>query len=457
MKNFFKTYKKETIIFFVCFATKLISFFIVLFLRFKFGDWEFLHSVAEPSGKIFSGGIPTFNFHEPGDFHPPLYYFFTASVLTALPYEWVIYLIQGLLISIAAVFVYKTGKMVLYSERLLTNGLGEKIAFWSAILFSVEPYLSFETNTLGSDVLGLFFFVFFSYFFIKYFKEGALAPLYASASFLGLATLTRPGTLYLPVIIGFFFLFFSFTARESLFRLLKHFLVFTAIFMLFIAPWIIINKIVYNEFVFSRLSRVNFYPYNAATFVAAKERISFGEARTRLEEKARQETEKSGEPLDDYYAREAFKIIFSDPIFYAKVHLIKSVPFLLQPGYEIMLHGYGVPYKPDRPDLTLLFMQRNFSAILKFITNIDFATTLYLLGIMFWGILNILFFAALARSFRNDKFVFLVFLFFGLTILYHAALFGTIAVARYRLPLYFMFFLPAFYVIFSRKNLSAEN
>ena len=296
MKNFFKTYKKETIIFFVCFATKLISFFIVLFLRFKFGDWEFLHSVAEPSGKIFSGGIPTFNFHEPGDFHPPLYYFFTASVLTALPYEWVIYLIQGLLISIAAVFVYKTGKMVLYSERLLTNGLGEKIAFWSAILFSVEPYLSFETNTLGSDVLGLFFFVFFSYFFIKYFKEGALAPLYASASFLGLATLTRPGTLYLPVIIGFFFLFFSFTARESLFRLLKHFLVFTAIFMLFIAPWIIINKIVYNEFVFSRLSRVNFYPYNAATFVAAKERISFGEARTRLEEKARQETEKRGEP-----------------------------------------------------------------------------------------------------------------------------------------------------------------
>lgn len=503
MKNFLRNHKplkkkvrdkRETIIFLICFTAKILAFLIVFGLRIKFGDFEFINKVAEPADKIFSGGAPTFNFYEPGGWHPPLYYFFTASILTIFPYEWVIFLIQDLLVSISAVLVYKIG-LIIFIPHLSQNNSdyfekgegfsfvnkGEKIAFWSAALFGIEPYLSFETNTLGSDILGLFFFTFFVYFFIKYLKFGALKNFVVSSIFLGLATLTRPSALFMPLVIFFLLIVFLILARESALRILKHFLIFTAIFLLFIIPWMLVNKASYGEFVFSRLSKVNFYPYNAATFIAAKEKISFGEARMMLEEKARQETKKTGEPLDDYYSREARKIIFSDPVFYAKLHLIKSVPFLLQPGYEIMMHGYGAPYKPDRPDLTLLFMQKNFSAILKFITNIDIVTALYLAGLLFWGILNILLIVAFIKSFKygffygtrstveqysqyrsiekGERFVFLIFLFFILTIVYHALLYGTIAIARYRLPLYFMFFIPAFYVIFlrSQKKLSAEN
>lgn len=465
MKNFLKNHKKETIVFLICFAAKMLAFLIVVGLCLKFGDWDFINKIAEPADKIFKGGIPTFNFYEPGGWHPPLYYFFTALILNVFPYEWIIFLIQSFLVSISAVFVYKIG-LIIFIPHLSQNNQnyfekgegfssvnkGEKIAFWSAVLFGIEPYLSFETNTLGSDILGLFFFTFFVYFFIKYLKLGALKSIIISSIFLGLATLTRPSTLFMPLVIFFFLIVFWIFTRKSIFPILKYFLIFCVIFLLFIVPWMLVNKITYGEFVFSRLSKVNFYPYNAATFIAAKENISFGEARTRLEEKARLETEKTGEPLDDYYSREAKKIIFSDPVFYAKLHLIKSVPFLLQPGYEIMMHGYGVPYKPDRPDLTLLFMQKNFSAILKFITNVDIATVLYLAGLLFWGILNILLIAAFIKSFKQDKMIFLIFLFFILTIIYHALLYGTIAIARYRLPLYFMFFMPAVYVIFSQKN-----
>lgn len=477
MKNFLKNHRKETIIFLICFTAKILAFLIVIGLRLKFGDFEFINKVAEPADKIFRGGIPAFNFYEPGGWHPPLYYFFTASVLTVFPYEWIIFLIQDLLVSISAVFVYKIG-LIIFSS--VNNG--EKIAFYSAVLFGIEPYLSFETNTLGSDILGLFFFTFFVYFFIKYLVNYEIPfrgfkNIAASSVFLGLATLTRPSTLFMPLVIFFFlFVFWIFTRKYAL-QILKHFLIFTAIFLLFIIPWMLVNKASYGEFVFSRLSKVNFYPYNAATFIAAKEKISFGEARARLEEKARQETKKTGEPLDDYYAREARKIIFSDPVFYIKLHLIKSVPFLIQPGYEIMMHGYGVPYKPDRPDLTLLFMQRNFSAILKFITRIDIATALYLAGLIFWGILNIFLVAAFIKSFKynfygtrstveqysqyrsiekGERLVFLIFLFFILTIVYHALLYGTIAIARYRLPLYFMFFMPAFYVIFQASGKKSE-
>lgn len=452
MKNFFWKNKKEKIIFLICFAAKILAFLIVFGLHVKFGDWDFINKIAEPANKIFSGGAPSFNFHEPGDWHPPLYYFFTALILKVFPYEWIIFLIQSFLVSISAVFVYKIGLIIFSSINK-----GEKIAFWSAVLFGIEPYLSFEVNTLGSDILGLFFFTFFVYFFIKYLKFSALKSIIISSIFLGLATLTRPSTLFMPLVIFFFLIVFWIFTRKSIFPILKHFLIFCVIFLLFIVPWMLINKITYGEFVFSRLSKVNFYPYNAATFIAAKEKISFGEARTRLEEKARLETEKTGESLDNYYSREAKKIIFSDPVFYTKLHLIKSIPFLLQPGYEIMMHGYGVPYKPDRPDLTLLFMQRNFSAILKFITSVDIATALYLMGLLFWGILNILLIAAFIKSFKQDKMIFLIFLFFIFTIVYHALLYGTIAIARYRMPLYFMFFIPAFYIIFTRKKLSAEN
>lgn len=495
MRNFLKNHRRETIIFLICFTAKILAFLIIIGLRLKFGDFEFINKVAEPSDKIFRGGVPTFNFYEPGGWHPPLYYFFTASILSIFPYEWIIFLIQDLLVSISAVLVYKIGLIIFIPHLSQSNqnyfekgegfnsvNNGEKISFWSAILFGIEPYLSFETNTLGSDILGLFFFTFFLYFFIKYLKIGALKNIIASSVFLSFATLTRPSTLYLPVIIFFFLVVFWIFMRRPALKILKHFLIFIAVFLLFIVPWMLVNKVSYGEFVFSRLSKVNFYPYNAATFIAAKEKISFGEARARLEEKARQETEKTGEPLDDYYSREARKIIFSDPAFYAKLHLIKSVPFLLQPGYEIMMHGYGIPYKPDRPDLTLLFMQRNFSAILKFITSIDIATALYLAGLLFWVILNILLIAAFIKSFRHSKFtshlslkfnnleenqqdyikkgegfIFLIFLFFILIIIYHALLYGTIAIARYRLPMYFMFFMPAFYIIFTRKKLSAEN
>lgn len=449
MKKFLKDHKRETVIFLICFTAKMLAFLIVIGLRVKFGDFEFINKIAEPADKIFKGGVPIFNFYEPGGWHPPLYYFFTASVLSVIPHEWVIFLIQSLLVSVSAVLVYKIGLLIF---DCLKNG--EKIAFFSAVIFSVEPYLSFETNTLGSDILGLFFFIYFIYFFVKYLKENALKSIALSSVFLGLATLTRPSTLFMPLVIFFFLIVFLIFKRKSVFLTLKHFLIFCAIFLLFIVPWMAVNKVFYGEFVFSRLSKVNFYPYNAATFIAAKENISFGEARARLEEKAVIETKKTGEPLDDYYEREAFKIIFSDPVFYAKLHLIKSAPFLLQPGYEIMMHGYGVPYKPDRPDLTLLFMQRNFGAILKFIRNTDIATVLYFTGLLFWGVLNIMLIVAFVKSFKQDKFLFLIFLFFGLTIVYHALLYGTIAIARYRLPLIFMFFMPAFYVIFSENKKS---
>lgn len=462
MRIFLKNHRRETIIFLICFMAKILAFLIVIGLRLKFGDFEFINKVSEPADKIFRGGIPTFNFYEPGGWHPPLYYFFTASVLTVFPYEWIIFLIQDLLVSISAVFVYRIG-LIIFIPHLSQNNSdyfekgegfssvnnGEKIAFYSAILFGIEPYLSFETNTLGSDILGLFFFTFFVYFFVKYLKFSALKNIMMSSIFLGLATLTRPSTIFMPLVIFSFLVVFWIFTRKPMLQILKHFLIFTVIFLLFIIPWMLVNKAFYGEFMFSRLSKVNFYPYNAATFIAAKQKISFGEARAMLEDKARQETEKSGEPLDDYYEREAKKIIFSDPIFYVKLHLIKSVPFFLQPGYEIMMHGYGVPYKPDRPDLTLLFMQRNFSAILKFITSIDIATALYLAGLLFWGVLNILLIAVFIKSFKQNKSIFLIFLFFILTIIYHALLYGTIAIARYRLPLYFMFFMPAFYIIFS--------
>ncbi len=446
MNNFFVKYKKESILFGICLIAKLISFFIVLFLHLEYGNWNWLRGFATPpADSIFNGS--SLNFHEPGDWHPPLYYFFASSILSFLPSDSAVFLIQDVIFSFIVILVYKIGKLV-FSQRT---------AFGAAIIFGVEPYLSFESNSFSADILSVFLFAFFIFYFVKYLKAITSEEtkfrernLILSSVFLGINTLARPTTLYLPVFIVLFLFALFLVKRYSFFIFLKHAFIFTAVFLLFIIPWMARNKIIYDDFVFARITRTNLY-YNAGVLLGVKENLPFKEEQVKLEKKARDDVEKSGEDIIQYYYREAWKIILSDPFLYAKIHLVKTIPFFLQPGYETMLSVYGFPYKPDRPDFTYLFLQGNLNKARDFLFNVDFPLVSFIAGFIFWFAVNLLFFKTFLRSLLRERDIAIYIMFFISIIIYYALIFGTIAVARYRMPIYYLFFLPAVHAISQLK------
>ena len=157
---------------------------------------------------------------------------------------WIVLLAQIFVDTITCLFLFLSIK----------NLISSPIGFYSAFIFALNPFLIMRSVTLMSDTLFIFFCVLFYYFLVKVFLLKSTKYIILSAIFLGIATLVRPITIYLPLLVILFFLIVN---RKKFNNAIKMALLFGLFFLLSISPWIIRNYIVFNEIFFSTSGSYN--------------------------------------------------------------------------------------------------------------------------------------------------------------------------------------------------------
>jgi len=109
----------------------------------------------------------------------------------------------------------------------------------------------------------------------------------------------------------------------------------------------------------------------------------------------------------------------------------------------------------SKPDFSGLIMSGGWREIFQSLSHIDIKYAAFLLGVALWSLISLSILFALAYSFLRDRKRFMFFLLSFLVIASNALITSPFAVARYRLPLYALFFICLAYsagVIFSASR-----
>src|SRR3989338_8748057 len=194
--NKMKSKFSKTEIFLFCLAFG-VRFLYAIFVQLKFGSHGFL-AYSDALSFYLQGAENLINHHifslntnppyMPDTYRTPLYTFFVAFFLWFKSPFFLIIFAQNIMAGFISVLIYRIGLLLNFSYG---------VSVFAAILTSLEPASIYWNNLLMSDYLFAFLFVLACYeFFIgRYYWFGAL---------MGLATLTRPTSLY---FLPFFLLF----------------------------------------------------------------------------------------------------------------------------------------------------------------------------------------------------------------------------------------------------------
>lgn len=363
-KSFFYKQKTEILLFISAFLVQTAVFALVI----KYGSAGFLWSSDTESyftlakNLLSRGGF----FIRPewglSAFRTPLYPMFVAVLYWMIPQLWFVILIQNILGAISVALVYRFAKYV----------FGSKVAILSSVLFLIESQRLHVTNQLMGEALFMVFFIPSLHFFLRYRAENKKLLVLYSGILLGLSTLTKPITQFLPLVM-ILFIFADLTRAESwerpLLKTIKKNLatavILLSVFLATISPWVIRNKIHFDVWKFSPLGGTNLYYVNAGHFLQYRAKYS-GENK----EFYREMTDKALSDLnlkldrsrwveqsirlmefdyEPYFSREAFKIISSDPLLYARVHAGRMIPFLIDSS--LSRSGSAITFNmPHRPN-----------------------------------------------------------------------------------------------------------
>ncbi len=417
------------------------------------GGWQNFYGWTQSANQVLRG-----IFHEYCDWHPPLYYAFTSSILFLFHNQWPIYFFQILFALFDLWLIYKISRLF----------FPEKTSWAAALLAAIEPHWAWHNFLLVSENLFIPFFLAGFYFFFRYLKGSRRKDLAFSAVFWGVATWIRFNSFQITLLLSFFLLLAFLIKRRpgieilpkiSLGRLLVDLAIFNLLFFLILSPWMVYNEMAYGRFTFSNILSTNFYFYNVPSLLSVQKNISYDAGCQIVAQKARDDLgnnvgdqgdcklyskEELGRQLD-YYQQEAKNYILADLSTYFKMHLVRAVPFFFQSGYFDMWSAYSGEY--SKPDITGLVLKGNFSAIKSFFLNINLKLAVYLLGIIFWGMASLAVFVSCFYSYFRDRKRFIFFLLSLIMILYTALMVSPFVLAKYRFPLYIFFFVPLVYMI----------
>lgn len=208
-----------------------IFFFIFLLyfdLSLLYGDQSKYWDLSE---KIFNENV--FFYKEFGTMRVPLYPLFLAGLKLINSNIYFIIFTQMLINFYVLYLIFKIG--FLFSL---------KIANISVLISALSLNLLNSSFFILTESLFLPFFLIFMFNFLKFFSENNYNYKYLiiSSIFLGLATLTRPLSLYFFIII--FFVFF----KKNITSNLKSLSIFLIIFSIILSPWCIRNYKLFDNY-----------------------------------------------------------------------------------------------------------------------------------------------------------------------------------------------------------------
>jgi 4-amino-4-deoxy-L-arabinose transferase-like glycosyltransferase len=315
-----------------------------------------------------------------------------------------------------------------------------RVAFYAALFYALDPFLILYSLTLLSDGLFVFLCLLAAYWFSEaihsHYDHSSLYVL-LSAFFLGLATLVRPVSQYLPfVLVPFLF----FVLRKEIKKACTLASLFLMVLAITLSPWLIRN---YSTFGVLSLSTVG--PYNLIVlYVGPMEMERRGQTFEEVQGAMMQEVDhlmrqegRTPEKLSAfqqaaYWQKLAFHYIRQHPVAFAKHYLLGIFHSFANLGTGPYGDLLQLPKKEGKfeikahSDIVALF-----NDWLKHKTHQEIAIGL-VVG-LYLGITYSLLVVGLVISWRKDREN--PFLWFNLIlILYFILITGTAGLARFKLP-----------------------
>ncbi len=376
------------------------------------------------------------------DYRTPAYPFWLATI-------YIIFksFIPAIFIG-AAIFAFSAPLTYLIGKEIFK----EKIAFWSAILFAIEPWAVFQGGFLAAEQIGIPIFLLSVYIFCRYLKLKKPLYLYLSSLFLGLATMIRPAALYFIFI--FVFLAFISKQKYSILRSLKISALTILIFIAVLSPWIIRNKIVLNTWQLSSAASngvLYIESYNLNRYLGKITDEAQWEDVRQLIGIRNYELMKRAD-VSKIVADYAIKEIKSNKSAFIAMHLKNMALFFVKNSYGNIFLDLKINGADVQSRITGFLLKKDFFGLVYFIKNTSVGSKILILLSFLWPTIIILaifgIYDVLREDYRNLLFWFLL-----LWILYSSALMADLSdISRYKLSINVPLFMLAVFGFYKIKN-----
>jgi len=351
----------------------------------------------------------------PESFRAPGYPFFLAALLVVVQSTTAALVIQTILLAVAPVLLY-----------ILIRPLGERGAFWSAIVFALEPVRLFYSASLLSDTLFMCALLLSLIVLLKAVERSSWQLYALCGALCGAGVLMRPIAILLPVIYALYALY-SIRSHRSVVAVLL------AAALLVALPWSLRNHALFGSWNISSVGTANLVLYNAPEFVAFTDDAHGREilAEFKAKQAALPPEEQLSLARSGLFVSTFFAVINGHELSYALFHIYKTIPFFLTDGLRDILRLFNVDIG-GLPNLSSALARGNLRVITDYILRGGVGIMLFGVGVLFWTCASVLSAWHLWRAVRGRAPR--VWILFAAVVLYFALLTGPVSNARYRLP-----------------------
>jgi len=282
-------------------------------------------------------------------------------------HPWVVVLLQLILDSLLALLLIRFARLF---------GL-QKAAFLAGILWAIDPLAIFSCNAFLSDSLFVLLLTASFFYLARFLLAERSRDLYIAAVLLALAAHVRPVGLYLLFILAVALAFHFYKQGR-----IREWAVFSLIFLMLIAPWVIRNKIQHRHFFFSISGDYNALILYAAPLYAREQGLPREKVKNVLEEKMslKYALLKNKDPYAFYqqYRSTAIKIIMNAPFAFLKQSIKGAAKMFFGLGRETILNALHIK-EPKIRLFNNLFEIGLIQTIAHQFKSFSFTTIAYLL------------------------------------------------------------------------------
>lgn len=321
---------------------------------------------------------------------------------------------------------------------IMREVFSEKLAFWSGIIFALEPRMAFSAPFLLSEQIFLPLFLLAVFFAVKFFVHPESKNyILLSALVLGISAPIRLISLFLWPFIALFF-FLKLYKKQKTIRIFKILGAATLIFILFILPWSIRNRLVIGTWQPSAIIGTQFYGYleNLRAYRGIPREKTFQNV---LVQAARSsgsggwETPQSVSIL----TKESLAEIKSNWLNVVRVYVFRVGFFLVIDGYK-GIASYITDIKPHFIGFTDFLIKLQFKEIFFAFKKFSLPELILpILGKVIWLTIALLSFFGIFISYKKMLSYRLILIFFSFLIFYFASFTTSVTDMdpRFRMPI----------------------
>jgi len=289
------------------------------------GYYEIANSISAGHGFSRSVAPP----YIPDSVRMPLYPLFIMGILKIFGSYKALFIIQALLGSLSAVLAYFIAK------EFITEKWSAGVGFLTAL----EPYTAYLTGIVLTETFFTFVFLCFVYFFLRYLKGKSMRMLALTSALLGIATLIKPTTQYLPILmLALVWWNSGFNFRKFL---LKEVPVVLGIFLIILSPWIYRNYETFGNMSLNVEPVSALYAFLVPSTIALEQNIPFDEAAQRfLGGLSVQKIEDVNLANTSEFRRSALAELRNHPKGLAELFGITMYGFFTHDGYASLLNTF---------------------------------------------------------------------------------------------------------------------